>query len=266
MIALLVPEVNVMPGESMMNVPLTVMQVPENEYKILSSVAQVYTEDDKTAIEKMVAAKYISAGKYLMEDDLTTHYMAINPWADMEAGEACITLPIKAEVGNITDYLWGNQVNIKITYKTQYAPPSSPDTGAGDAPEGVFSDSTMVESTLVTTYLFRGAVIREVYGGDGESLYSEYERRTMLPDAVLAEYLQERYRDEDAIAADVPASISVIVTQAQYELMAAMDMEAVSVELEVVSGSCENELQRDMYADLQRVGKATRTAMGTEES
>lgn len=264
MIALLVPEKDVMPGESMMGVPITITQVPENEYKILSSITKVYTDKDINAISKMVAAKYIFAGKYLTDSDLTAQYISINPWADLEAGEACITLPVEAASGNVADYLWGNQVNVKITYETPYMLPSFPDAGTADTPDGVFTDSTMVESTLITTYLFRGAVIRDVYNREGESLFAEYERRTMLPDAVLAEYLRARYQNKDGAAVDVPDGISVIVTQEQYEMLAAMDMEEVSIELEVVSGSCENELQRNMYADLQRVGQATQTAMETE--
>ena len=255
-IPLLAPKEGIMPGQSIKEVELTIVEVPENKYKLLSAIAMVYTDADKDRLSDMVAAKYIAAGKYLMQGDLTSKYTPVNPWEDVAPGEACVTIPVTVENDKLADYLWGNQINIKITYETSYGTPTAPGAGNSQTPDGVLTDSTLVESTLVTTYLFRSAVICDVYNKEGNSLYPEYEKRTLLPDDVLEKYLDDRFADKDTVSNDTPCSIFVVLTQEQFDMFSALDIEAMTIEVEKVAASCETTLQRDVYTKLQEVGQA----------
>lgn len=249
-IQVLVPNTTLIPGQELTADIIDHIDISKEEYQQLSTAAGIYTAEELVSLEGLVAQNYVPAGRYLTYDDIGRSYSPVNPWAPDLRDVTTVMLPITPTEENLQDFIWGNRIDLTITIQTKQT--NTNDKSTDDAKtDGLEHESSVVESMVIDTYRLQGVQITDILDADQQSLYTRYTAISAVPSALQVSYLKTAYSDATVFQADIPSYIIIAVTQAQADVIEALDVEAMAITVSNPVAENTTSLQYDTYLKIQ---------------
>ncbi len=246
-VSMMIASRDILPGEVLTSELLQVRDISETEFAQLSSVTSLYTTDDAETLSRLVAVKYIPAGKALTFDNTGASYAAFNPWNSTNS--VTITLPINLGEASIASCTWGSTVDLTLSVKSTQS--TSPTAGKlPTLPAGVQQGGS--EATVISTYTITGCTVIDLLDSDRNSLYTKYHILTEIPAVLQSKYISSLPQAD----AYIPHWITVTVTEQQYELLLQFSIDSITqITLNATGKSINTSLQNEMYTKIQIVSK-----------
>lgn len=252
-VQVMAPNITLIPGQELTAEMIDYIDIPEEDYQQLATATGIYTSEEITSLEGMVAQKYIPAGRYLTYDDIGRLYSPSNPWAPDLRNASTIILPINPAAETLYDFIWGNRIDITITVQTKQTNTNDAQSAEETAPNGVQHESSVVESMVVDTYKLQGVKIVDILNADQQSLFVRYSALSAIPNALQVDYLKTSYSDPAVFQLDLPAYISISVTQAQADVIASLEAETMTITVSNAAAENTTDLQYDTFLEIQEV-------------
>lgn len=238
------------------------------EYHALGVSGGVYTTEELDRLEGLVVVNYVPADKYLSYDDVGSQYAPANPWGRTESRQSVVTLPVSITPETLTQWLWGNYVDMEITIQTKLtSPANSSTTEDPTAPTGIQHHTSTVESMLVDTYMVQAAAIVDVLNEDGTSLFARYQSLASIPVVFRENEMSVAYADVNQLATDIPCYVQVAVPAEQGALLDSLNRDNMTVTISNATLNTSTDLQSAAYTSLREVGQivANNWAVSLEE-
>lgn len=245
-----------LPGHTLSSDDFLTVTISEADYLLLDSINGVYTKAEIDVLKGQTVLTYLSAGSYVGYDDVGPTYAPVNPWRQLEKDQSTVIISVEANAETLKNILWGNQMDIQIQVQTKYTSSTSNDnTEEGTEYEsGVNHSSSVIESTVVDTYICQNAVIIDVLDSNKKSLFTEYSMLTEIPFGYRTTQIEKRYYSLYEIEKAIPCFIEIAVSSEEAEIIKALDTSNMTITLGNAKPYAKTELQSDTYTALQAVG------------
>lgn len=241
---------DMIPGHKITRNDLAFCEISRQDYLMLQAISGLYTESDADDLIGLEASSFISGGAYIDHDDLAVTYAPASPWNRSEQQPYIITLPVTITPNTLYNYLPGTQADITIATETTVT--GIPETTQATT-AGAEHSSTTVESTIISTYVIRGATCLDILDKKQNSLYPAYAALASVPTPYLSRILKETYPTVYHMEQLIPAYITIAVTSEQADILQPLNNTNMEVAIGSPSGAAETKTQADTYQQLLNV-------------
>ncbi len=209
-----------LPGDIIHKEDFELIGVSIEEYRSISARGGVYTDEDLESLQGFQIQQFIRPGQYLSYDAVGIRYEPINPWRTLREGQVLVRIPVIVEEGFSSRYLWGNNLDLQITVQTKQETqaPTEPE-GISPLLPGVEHNSSIVESMVSDTYIFRNVVIGDILNSEAKSLLVQYSAWATIPAALKQGVMEERMPTLEAIREYLPSYVECIVSEEQAAVL-----------------------------------------------
>lgn len=256
---------NIQPGEYI-GEKLSAATITEEEYRKYISEGGLYSPDEYEQIQFYVATAFIPKDGCITYTNVGEEYNKSNPWM-METQQATITIPIDAWTDTLDDYIWGNEISLKVTARRTMSSANYPGSEHPEAPGAEITSK--LETVQVNTYLYQKLTIVDVLDKSGNSLYSRFASQAAIPTLYLSDCVTARYESYSDVVADMPTYIVIAVSHEVHEwwVQIGSSLYTRTYEISVTGANCATELQANTYDAMQKLVEAMKPIWnGVEEN
>jgi hypothetical protein len=242
---------NIQPGDPIEG-KLAATTISATEFSQYSSKGGLYHPDEYDYIKSYVATEFIPADSCITYANVGEEFQASNPW--MQDVGYTITIPIYADVTNLQDFIWVNNLYIELQVEHAVGLEDWPDADRPYTPDA--EGSSKLKIVQVDNYTMNSFTIVDVLNDKKQSLYDTYAAFTAIPELYQDECLASRYTSEEEIIADTPAYIKIEVNEATikwWETITKTKNKSITVSVYVVGSGCDNQLQNDTHLKIKAI-------------
>lgn len=225
---------NMFRGDKIEKDDLTTCVISKAEY---AACGGAYTKACLSAVTGMEITKFMPFGTILTYDacDLPTKY-AVSPWIELREGQDYLDVPVKIEVADINNLIYGDNIKLTIKIETTYKEQSDADKSDID---GMGHSSSVSASTTTDIYEFNSIQIADLLNANGKSIYKKYSGYYCVPVGFIGAVIRDDY-NADNISNLLPAYLRVVVTTEQKAAIGDLSKGTVTVTTKFLSHAEEN--------------------------
>lgn len=249
-VSILTTTTDIYPGTQITEDMIQKTQILLSDFRNANLSSGLYTLEELPGIVGMYADQFIPANCYLTYENIATEFVRVNPWDAELSGGYILDIPMSITAENISKFIFGCSLDLKITATTQA------DTTKDEESEAVSGDGIQQEDSeamKILTYSVTGVRVVDLLNMDGASLFGTYMAFGDVPAVHLQDALLHRYSSNVAAAEEMPVMIRVRITEDQHKILGNLSWDNATIELINSVPVADNELQLNTAQTMEKI-------------